>query len=443
MVDGGVGEEDWGIAQDVVVAKIGASEALLVRLRAPGTTRHLLVVCERRKLAVGLVAAETRDEARAAIRAGEPSADAVALRVALEGGRFVGGDADGVVFDGPAGRLIVFAVAASKIGVRDASDTSPAPLDEDEARRRGGELATRLAEVALDGERARIVKIIAKAIDRLERRVAAIRGDLDRIAVAEGAAVRARLFVAEIAKAPRGARSLSVTDWSTGETIELPLDPSKGAREQLDAIFKRAKRLKEGARFGAQRRGETEAIIATLRPLEALVRDAPDLAALETVAVSARAAAPRDIRGLAPSQPGRRAKTVPTPPHRTFTGAEGQLIFVGRGAAQNDALTLHVAKPHDLWLHAKGEAGAHVVVPLPKGSTCPGELLVDAAHLAAHFSKARDEPITEVTYVPKRYVRKPRGSAPGLVVVDREKVLTLRRDADRIARLLASERIDS
>ncbi len=231
-------------------------------------------------------------------------------------------------------------------------------------------------------------------------------------------------------------------DWSTGETLELPLDPAKGAREQLDAIFKRAKRLKEGARVGAKRMAETEATIATLRPLEAAARGATDLATLESVAASARTAAPRDIRGVTPAQIGKRQRPAPTPPHRTFTGSDGRLILVGRGASQNDELTLHVAKPHDLWLHAKGEAGAHVVVPLPKGSTCPGELLVDAAHLAAHFSKARDEAIVEITYVPKRFVRKPRGSAAGLVVVDREKVLTLRRDPDRIEKLLASERAE-
>jgi predicted ribosome quality control (RQC) complex YloA/Tae2 family protein len=401
-----------------------------------------LAVCERRKVAVGLVVSATRDMARAAVRAGEPSSVARALRVAVEGARVVGVDADGLVVVGPAGRRVVFALAASKLGVRDAPDATPSLPDEDDARTRGAELATRLAAVALDGARGRVVKVIVKAIDRLERRVVAIRGDLDRIAVADATAVRARLFVAEVAKAPRGARSLSVTDWSSGETIELALDPAKGAREQLDAIFKRAKRLKDGARVGAQRMVETEATIAALRPLEVAARDALDLTALETVVASARIVAPRDIRGVAPMLAGRRARPAPTPPHRTFTGAGGLLILVGRGAAQNDTLTLHIAKPHDLWLHAKGEAGAHVVVPLPKGASCPGELLVDAAHLAAHFSQAHDEAITEVTYVPKRYVRKPRGTAPGLVVVDREKVLTLRRDAERIARLLASERID-
>jgi predicted ribosome quality control (RQC) complex YloA/Tae2 family protein len=122
-------------------------------------------------------------------------------------------------------------------------------------------------------------------------------------------------------------------------------------------------------------------------------------------------------------------------------GASGARILVGRGAAHNDALTLHVARPHDLWLHAKDRSGAHVVVALKKGESCPPELLVEAAHLAAHFSDARDERIVDVQYTPRRHLRKPRGSAPGLVLVDREKVLILRKDDEVLRRLLESEQV--
>jgi predicted ribosome quality control (RQC) complex YloA/Tae2 family protein len=92
-----------------------------------------------------------------------------------------------------------------------------------------------------------------------------------------------------------------------------------------------------------------------------------------------------------------------------------------------------------MWLHAKGATGAHVIVRLEKGRSCPADLLVEAAHLAAHFSSARDEGVVEVEYTSRRYVRKPRGSPPGLVVVDREKVILLRREEQTLRRLLESE----
>jgi predicted ribosome quality control (RQC) complex YloA/Tae2 family protein len=112
-------------------------------------------------------------------------------------------------------------------------------------------------------------------------------------------------------------------------------------------------------------------------------------------------------------------------------------ILVGRGAKDNDALVTKVARPHDVWLHAKGRTGAHVVVPLSKEESIPTELLVDAAHLAAHFSDARGETVVEVQWTPRKYVRKPKGAAPGAVIVDREKVLVLRVDPARLQELLA------
>jgi predicted ribosome quality control (RQC) complex YloA/Tae2 family protein len=114
-------------------------------------------------------------------------------------------------------------------------------------------------------------------------------------------------------------------------------------------------------------------------------------------------------------------------------------VLVGRSAQDNDALTLRHARPYDHWLHARGVPGSHVVVPLERDETCPSDLLVDAAHLAAHFSGARGEALTEVQHTPRRYVRKARGAPPGSVALTREKVIVLRVDPDRLARLLASE----
>jgi predicted ribosome quality control (RQC) complex YloA/Tae2 family protein len=133
-----------------------------------------------------------------------------------------------------------------------------------------------------------------------------------------------------------------------------------------------------------------------------------------------------------------RAKAAPRRPYIEYVGAGGGKILVGRGAADNDRLTTKVARPHDLWMHARGVTGAHVVVPLVKGAQCPPELLVDAATLAVHHSDARGSDFAEVTWAERRYVRKPKGSPAGRVAVDREKVLALGADPARLRRLLAA-----
>jgi predicted ribosome quality control (RQC) complex YloA/Tae2 family protein len=294
-----------------------------------------------------------------------------------------------------------------------------------------------------------LARAIAKAVTRIERRAGAVEGDLAQADLAEAAAERARLFVAEAARAPRGVARLEAVDWSTGDAraVEMPLDPARGAKEQLDAVFRKARRMKEGRAVARKRLEQARRAIEALRAIAselAASRDGGDGADAPALEARAIAAAPRDFKPVAARQagaaPGRRAKQEPAPPFRHFTSQDGLTILVGRGAAHNDALTLHVARPRDLWLHAKGWSGAHVVVRLAKGSVVSSGALVDAAHLAAHFSDARGESVVEVQYVERRYVRKPRGSAPGAVVVDREKVIVLRKEEPVLRRLLDAER---
>ena len=219
----------------------------------------------------------------------------------------------------------------------------------------------------------------------------------------------------------------------------MALDPATSPKSQVDAVFRRARRLKNGAALAQGRLADATRTIKALEALASRLADDPEVD-LEDLARQAQVTAPRDFVLAPQAAPRRRAaKEDPSLPYRTFLGTADAPILVGRGAERNDDLTLHVAKPHHLWLHAKGQAGAHVVVPIAKGASCPAELLVDAAHLAAHFSKARTEAIVEITYVPRRYVRKPRGSPPGLVEVMRDKTLLLRPSTATLRRLLDRE----
>jgi predicted ribosome quality control (RQC) complex YloA/Tae2 family protein len=134
-----------------------------------------------------------------------------------------------------------------------------------------------------------------------------------------------------------------------------------------------------------------------------------------------------------------RRRDEPPPAYRTFRSLSGVPLLVGRGAEQNDALTLRVARGNDLWLHARGLAGAHVVARLERGKAPDQDTLLDAAHLAVHFSDARGQPQADVAYTRAKHVRKPRGAAPGAVTYSQERVILLRFEQTRLERLLAEE----
>lgn len=98
-------------------------------------------------------------------------------------------------------------------------------------------------------------------------------------------------------------------------------------------------------------------------------------------------------------------------------------IWIGKNAQQNYVLTLKYAHKEDLWLHAKDCPGSHVILKNQAGKNFPKNVIEKAASIAAWYSKKKTEGLVSVIVTPKKYVRKIKGSAPGNVVVEHEKVI--------------------
>ena len=122
-------------------------------------------------------------------------------------------------------------------------------------------------------------------------------------------------------------------------------------------------------------------------------------------------------------------------PFRTFYGSRGERILVGRSAKDNDALTFRVARGRDIWLHARDVSGSHVIIPMEKKASVSSHTLLDAAHLALHFSKARGETSGDVQWTERKHVRRVPGAGPGRVTVAAGRTLRVRVEPERIAAL--------
>lgn len=355
--------------------------------------------------------------------------DEVAARMELVPGRR--GEARVI---GAGGALVVRWLAQSANAAPLAAVTYPEDL-----AAAGAALLDASESAAAAAEKTALARAVRARRAALDRRVAAVRGDLARLDRVGELQKIGRLLVAQGARIPRGAARATLEDWETGGEIEVTLDPALPAKEQAAAYFAKARRYQRGEAVMRRRLAEAERAAAAVAALLAEIAAAEPLhEALAPFAARARAlGAP--VAEVQPETLSRPPSPAERRPFHVFRSAAGHAIRVGRGGADNDALTTRHARPHDLWLHAKGIAGAHVVVPLDKGASCPAELLVDAATLAAHFSDARGEATAEVSYLPRRYVRKPRGSAPGAVTLDREKVIVVRIEEERLKRLLASK----
>jgi len=275
---------------------------------------------------------------------------------------------------------------------------------------------------------------------KARRRADKIAGDAERAQEAPALRHTASLILSNLSSYREGSSSLLVTDWAKsppGPTT-IAIDRAVGPKKQAAALFHKARRLERGLGIARQRASETEGQLEQLRDLRercARIEEASELDAL----IAGEASLCHLDRESEARPDQRKKKHAERRPYRRFMGFGDRPVLVGRGSADNDTLTLKHSRPSDLWRHARGYRGAHVVVPLGRGESCPPELLADAAMLAAHFSEAKGEDVVEVQYTPRRYVTKPKGAAPGLVTVRQEKTINVRVLPNRLAELLKSE----
>ena len=121
-----------------------------------------------------------------------------------------------------------------------------------------------------------------------------------------------------------------------------------------------------------------------------------------------------------------------------YISSDGFHIYVGKNNTQNDELTLRFAKPWDIWFHTKDIAGSHVIV-VSNGKDIPNSTLNEAANLAAYYSKAAISSLVPVDYTPKKFVKKPNGAKPGMVIYETNKTAYITPDEKLIENL---EKID-
>jgi predicted ribosome quality control (RQC) complex YloA/Tae2 family protein len=319
--------------------------------------------------------------------------------------------------------------------------STPAPPSEVEtARRRGGadiprEGSTSLSE-ALDryhlrqeAERAFDTRAGAAAA-RLRQQVANLRKlrdnlrrDLEGHGDAEGHRRAGDLLLANIGTAVREGGRVRLTDFYAEDapTVELEIDENRTLQDEAARRFARYSKAKRAAREIAERLEKVEPELAALEArrveLENIVgaRDEAALAAFEGGKTDEKARDGR--RATAAREKGsRKSSAEKGRTLRRYRSTDGYEVVVGRGARENDELTFRVARSYDTWMHAADYPGSHVVVRARgKDDTIPHRTLVEAARLAAHFSRAGKDSKVAVNYTQRKFVSKPRGAAPGLV----------------------------
>ena len=263
----------------------------------------------------------------------------------------------------------------------------------------GGSLLDAFAEV-------RAAHVRRADDDRTEQRRRAILKRLDE---------RRRKLRAELARLlwkRRGARKRDELR-AEGEHIFATLHERTGpereeAKERAAALFAQYRKLGKSLPHYDQRE---RAIRGAFEAIETLAWEAGRTGSEDLDDVASAVAELEPPRATGGRMPARRRRRAPLEV-RTPSGSR---IVVGRSPLENADLTFRIARPNDLWFHAQGTPGAHVILSRSDRSNAPDEDLQTAAALAAYYSKAKNSLAVPVDYTLRKHVRKQRAAAPGLV----------------------------
>jgi predicted ribosome quality control (RQC) complex YloA/Tae2 family protein len=216
--------------------------------------------------------------------------------------------------------------------------------------------------------------------------------------------------------------------------MTIALDPELSAVANADAYYTRARKARRAGEGLAERRAAAQSALDYLAELAYDLDQAPDRGAIDAVAAAVaelglhspagRGSAAARARAGGRGGGGRADVPGAGGPLRVVSG-DGFTIWVGRNSRQNDALTFTRGARGDIWLHARGVPGAHVLVKAA-GRPIPESTIVEAAALAAWFSRFRGEGAAEVMVTDVRHVRRHPSGRPGLVTVEGDRTVVVR-----------------
>ena len=273
-------------------------------------------------------------------------------------------------------------------------------------------------------------KAISNLHERTRRKLELQRQELEATHDREQLRRQGDIVTANLHAITRGQTLLRAEDFYDEDLreIEIPLKPNLSPQQNAARFYKDYARAKHAEQVLTQQiaQGEIEeAYLGGVLEELARVENERDLSEIRAELEAGGYVRPADRRKQVKQQPSK-------PMH--FRSSDGFDIFVGRNNRQNDQLSLKTARRDDLWLHVQKFHGTHVIIACA-GIQPPDETITEAAELAAYYSEARESQNVPVDVTPVRFLRKPNGAKPGMVVYDRYRTVLVTPDAALPARL--------
>jgi predicted ribosome quality control (RQC) complex YloA/Tae2 family protein len=271
------------------------------------------------------------------------------------------------------------------------------------------------------------IEVVVRELERRQRaagkKLERLQAELANAEVTEKSKrASADLLLAYAATVSRGVSRVTLPGFDGG-SVDIELDPKLSAIDNAQAIYEEARKYQRALKRMPSLIEQAERQVQKVESLLERARRG------ELSDVDLKQIAERPV--VKQQQP--HAERLPYRRYQTSGGLE---VRVGRNAKSNDELTLHHSSPRDIWLHARHVGGAHVVLRWHDAEANPSQRdIMEAATLAAIHSGARTSRTVPVDYTRRKYVRKPRRSPPGTVMIERAKTIFVEPSAELEAKL--------
>lgn len=286
---------------------------------------------------------------------------------------------------------------------------------------------------------------VQSALNNLSKKTTSLQREMEKAQALEETMNRANLIVSNLYRLPPGTTSAQVEDWEKGgEIIQLSLNTKEfsSAQEESDALFALARKMKRGSKVVEEllkKSVEGEEILKDAwQDLESM-SDAQMIDEGTLILIQERLERSSKKTGFkspnldeitkttsqksqsqSNNRSNKRSNNKAAGP-RELTSPSGHRVLVGRNRRDNEAICFQLSKPTDIWMHARGCPGAHVLLCYRRGSPeIKDEDLQFAANLAAFYSDARTERRAPISTAEPKHITKPRGAPLGAVSLRQE-----------------------
>lgn len=256
-----------------------------------------------------------------------------------------------------------------------------------------------------------LIRSVNTALDKMYLKKKRLSEDLLKAENSEDLRLYGELLTANIHLIKPGMKSVDVVNYYDGSTVTIPLDVKQSPAKNAQHYFKKYGKAKTAVKEKQIQLEENDGEIKYLESVLAFLENTDDVDEIESIRnelVETGYVRRRKQQG------GFKEKKYKPAPHR-YTLSNGMTVLVGKNNKENDYLTFNTAGNRDIWLHTKDIPGSHVIVQ-SSGQDLDEKAIFEAAAIAAYHSKARTSENVPVDYVPVKYVKKPAGAKPGMVI---------------------------